>query len=384
MNIQLRTPVLWLFLLLLGSCIDPFQPEVVERPNNYLVVDGYINSGGELTTFRLSRTQNLTEKGEPAAESGATVVVEEEGGAGYALPELTAGVYAARLQSLNPERQYRLYIKTTNGREYASDFVPATPTPQIDEVAWQAESDGLLITVSTHDDQNNTGYYRWEYEETWEFTAAEKATVEIVNGQVRDITPESENIYTCWRTEPSTTIRLGTTTKNASDILRNFPVHKIASDSDKLRIGYSILVRQFAQTRAAYEYWENLKRNTEDIGSLFDPLPSQLTGNIQSLSEPDELVIGFVSANSATEKRMFVSKSELPKNWQAPRLLCVADSTNLPVNGAVEKMKNEKYYVLKKRILGEGNVLLGYQAKFRGCVDCREYGTNVRPEFWPQ
>ncbi|MFT2007996.1 DUF4249 domain-containing protein [Pontibacter sp. 13R65] len=383
MQIEYNKYLLWCFLLLLSSCIDPFQPEVVERSHNYLVVDGFINSGNGPTAFRLSRTQNLSEQGEPVSETGATVTVEEEGGAYYRLAEETAGTYAAPVLPIQPDKKYRLHIKTGNGGEYASEFVPVTPTPAIDEVAWQVERDGLLITVSTYDDQNNTFYYRWDFEETWEFTSVEKALVEIVDGQVRDMVPESENVYTCWRTEPSATIQVGTSIKNSSDRISKLPLLKIPAASDRLRIGYSILVKQYAQTREAYEYWENLRRNTEDIGSLFDPLPSQLTGNIQSLSDSEELVIGFVSANSVTEKRMYVSRQEIPVQWELPRQLCVAESANVSVANAVEFIQNNRYYRLKKRLLGEGNELLGYQAKFRGCVDCREYGTNVKPSFWP-
>jgi hypothetical protein len=35
-----------LLLLSLGGCVEPYLPEVVDAPTNYLVVDGFINGNG--------------------------------------------------------------------------------------------------------------------------------------------------------------------------------------------------------------------------------------------------------------------------------------------------------------------------------------------------
>ena len=80
MNIQ-HWPryLLWGLFLLLGSCVDPYEPAIISAPNSFLVVDGYINSKGP-TVFRLSRTQNLAEKTPPPPVTEAQVYVEEEGG----------------------------------------------------------------------------------------------------------------------------------------------------------------------------------------------------------------------------------------------------------------------------------------------------------------
>ena len=57
-----------------------------------------------------------------------------------------------------------------------------------------------------------------------------------------------------------------------------------------------------------------MKKNTEDIGSFFGPLPSELKGNIHCLTNPEEPVIGFVTSSAATQKRIFIDASQV-SNW---------------------------------------------------------------------
>ena len=48
-------------------------------------------------------------------------------------------------------------------------------------------------------------------------------------------------------------------------------------------------MKQRTQSKAEYDYLTLLKKNTEDIGSIFGPLPVQLTGNVHASGNADEL-----------------------------------------------------------------------------------------------
>ncbi|MEJ7664695.1 MAG: DUF4249 family protein [Hymenobacter sp.] len=93
-------------------------------------------------------------------------------------------------------------------------------TPPIDELPWAAEPSGVQIYVNTHDPTSATRYYRWEYQETWEFHSAFRSDVEYVNGQFQRRT---EDISRCWRTENSTRISLTTSDKLTQDVIAKFP-----------------------------------------------------------------------------------------------------------------------------------------------------------------
>ncbi|MBF9255325.1 DUF4249 domain-containing protein [Pontibacter sp. 172403-2] len=374
----------WLLLLLVVSCVEPYAPKVPDAANSYLVVDGFINSRGT-TTFRLSRTQSIDDEGAPVTESGANIFIEDEQGAQIPLAETEPGTYTVSGLDLNNAGRYHLLVRTASGKEYASDFVEVKQTPPIDEITWTAENNTLQFFVNTHDPQNNARYYRWEYEGTWEYTAAYGSSLKYDEASASMVprTSSDEDIYRCWKTDLSTDIKLATSVRLSQDVINAFPVMAVSSDSEELRLKYSLLVKQYSLTQEAYQYWETLKKNTESIGTLFDPLPTQLTGNIHSLSDPDEVVIGYVGASSVQEKRVFVSREELPHDWRTGFPIC-------PPLDSIELDQVPVYFGQSRAYLPVGGiypamgppVLLGYTIARDICVDCRLRGTNVKPVFW--
>jgi hypothetical protein len=159
-------------MMLFVCCKQEYIPPVNEENENLLVVEGFLNNGQGPTTIRLSRSVELTDTTQKKFELGAKVNVEGENGSSFALAGNTNGEYSISQLPLLNNIKYRLHIKTINGKEYASDFVPIKITPPIDSITWQKESNGLRLYVNTHDPQNATKYYQWEFEETWEFHSA--------------------------------------------------------------------------------------------------------------------------------------------------------------------------------------------------------------------
>jgi hypothetical protein len=378
MNIQ-HWPccLLWVLLLLSSSCIDPYAPAIISAPNSFLVVDGHINSKGP-TVFRLSRTQNLADKAPPPAVTNAQVYVEEQGGRRQQLPHSGQGAYTGQDLNIQADRQYRLFIQAA-GREYASAFVPVKSSPPIDSVSWKLEKDGLQIYVSTHDPQQQTRYYRWDYQETFEFASAFYSALAYVNGEVID---RRENINRCWRSISSTDINIGTSVRLSQDQIREAPLLFTRLPSVKFNNRYSILVRQYAQTQEAYQYWETLKKNTENIGSLFDPLPTQLTGNITCLTDPREPVLGFVSAFSVAEKRLFITGAEMADQWRFVNEYGTCLTDTIPAEKIHEVFNGAPYLPIQSLLNLRGDII-AYTYSSSNCVDCRERGTNVKPSFWP-
>src|ERR1700755_328261 len=111
------------FVLLIWSCKKPFTPPAtLSVSGRYLVVEGVI-SMNDSTVIRLSRTKKVDTFRTIIAERGAQVSIESNANTSYPLPEISAGVYAAAPLNLDATKQYRLSIKTSDGKTYASDFV---------------------------------------------------------------------------------------------------------------------------------------------------------------------------------------------------------------------------------------------------------------------
>jgi hypothetical protein len=386
-----RRALLWCLALLLPlACTDPYLPDAITSPPSYLVVDGFINSQG-ITTIKLSRTYAVASKSAAPVETRATVYIEDEAGTRLVLREGVAGTYTSAATVLNPARKYRLHLNTAGGKEYASDYVPVKTTPPVDAVTWRPDDIGVGIYVNAHDATGATQYYRWEFTETWEIIPIYQPTVEYVNNRMRELTVPFPN--KCWGTAPSTTVQIYKTTALSQDVVADFRLKQLPKNSELLCSQYSILVQQHALTAQEYAYWELLRKNTESIGSLFDPQPAQLTGNVRCLKDAAQLALGFVGAHSLTEKRLFIRRLELPRSW---RIITGYEACQPPDTVFIDRPKptpnpavilqgafSGSVYLPIDALYGKQGELQGYTAKSRGCVDCRARGTSIKPSFWP-
>ncbi|SHI35157.1 protein of unknown function [Hymenobacter daecheongensis DSM 21074] len=362
--------------LLLPGCIDAYMPDVLSDPKGHLVVDGFINSRG-VTTITLTRTYNIQAAAPPPAETQATVRIIDDTGRLYPLVESSKGIYRSGLLTLNLARSYRLRITTAAGQEYESASVLAKTTPVIDNVRGHTNSDGLTIVVNAHDDSNGTRYYRWDYEETWEIIPAFRPQVEYVKQERRFQPIAVPYPIICWGNQKAPDIHLSKTTTLAQDVVADYVLRSYPTTSDRLRYKYSILVKQYALTKEEYDYWTELRKNTEDIGTLFDPLPSQLTGNVRCLSDASELVFGYVGAHTEEAKRIFISRADLPNEWRTatgyeacfPPVLIGRDYASF-FSGFLSYVP---IYETPE----------GYISSSKECVDCRLRGSAVKPSFWP-
>lgn len=367
-------------LALLGGCVDKYTPEAIATPPDNLAVEGSINLTG-VTTVRLTRTRGLTAGTVAPTEAHATVAILDEAGNRYALTEQAPGTYASASLKLSASHQYQLRLRTAAGRDYASDLVAPTESPAIDDVTWSVEPGGIQIAASTHATANATRYYRWSYQETWEFYSAYQSDYQYVAGK---IVPRTDNINHCWHLEDSHAIILSNNSALSQNVTSRFPLTLLPTNSGRLGTKYSINVQLHALTADEFAYWEKLRKNTESLGTLFDPLPSQLTGNVHSLSDPGELVLGYVGAGSVAERRIFIARTDLPRSISNSPFIsgyetCTTDTVK--VGDAAFYFGNGTFLP----IFPANNLMppTAYSAATPDCVDCRLRGTNIKPSYWP-
>lgn len=368
------------------ACRKPYTPKAILAPGSYLVVEGVINSGADSTIITLSKTINIATKDSSAFETNAQVTVENEGGTSYPLQEFKAGHYLAIALNLDKTKKYRLHIKTAASNEYASDYVAVRPTPPIDSITYRITDKGLQVNVNTHNPANSTRYYRWAYEEAWQFHA-QRNSESIVKGT--DIVPRKpeEQIYYCFAGDKSSNIVLGSTEKLQQDIISQIPITIISPRSEKLQIKYSILLKQYAVTKEEYQFWENIKKNTEQLGSIFDAQPSQLKGNIHGITNPTEPVIGYIGVTNTQTKRIFITNNRFPDNYYpvyADECEVISAFFINALTGAndVDFFIFRLGYIPVSPIISPRGVTIGYKAAPIECVDCRLRGHIDAPDFW--
>ncbi|HVV54337.1 MAG TPA: DUF4249 domain-containing protein [Mucilaginibacter sp.] len=382
-----RVKIIGLVLLAWG-CKKPFTPPGdISADNRYLVVEGVI-SMNDSTFIRLSRTKKVDTFKTVVPELHAQVNIESNANASYALIEAGNGIYAAPPLNLDTSRRYRLRIKTTDGKEYISDFVPVKDAPPIDSIGFIARAQGVQLYVNSHNSASTTRYYRWEYQETWQFHSM------YASSYRNDLHPRlvSDQKYSCFASDTSGNILLASTIKLATDVIYQAPLTLIPANSEKIETKYSILVRQYALTSDAYDFWQNLQKNTENIGSIFDVLPSEVQGNFHCLSNPSETVIGYLCAGNITSKRIFISADELLPTYsvQYP-YSCVLDTTFTAPADASQQRSTNIYWQstaidsIVQGLYGVPDVLgvpYAYTYSAGPCVDCTIRGTRIKPSFW--
>ena len=364
-----------LLLIVATGCLEPYNPPEITDNIDLLVVDGFINSSDNIATVKLTKAVPLSDNSGENIGVNALVQVEDEHGFAQVLNAQGNGFYSSSL-AISPELKYRLSIVRSDDKRYYSQYVNLTPCPQIDSISWKPskQSEGIDIFVNTHDDSGESKYFQWTFDETWEYTSRYGANYMIVNGSV---TQQPLPLSRCWISKPSSEILIGSTTRLASNRISEFPLTFIPVRSQKVSVRYSILVQQRSISQEAYEFWSQLKKSTESLGGLFDPMPSQVLGNLYSASDASEPVLGYFSGGEVSSKRIFIRLRELPPELRLPPVpACAVDSITLD---AISRTPN----TLLVAPYGTPFPIGYYRALGKNCMDCRDDGGGiVRPDFF--
>lgn len=369
-------------ILLFWQCKEVYNPPVVSMPSSFLVVDGFISST-DTTIITLSRTTNIADTTTIKYEPGAFVRVEGDNNENHVLYENSTGIYSG-IFNLTAGNKYRLYIKTTDGKEYTSDFMPVRYTPAIDSISWLRDNGNVQVYVNTHSNQSDTGYYLWNYTETWEFHSAFVSSLmyyfDPISGSPVGIGLRSQaskdSMYYCWKTQNSTNIILGSSEQLTRDRIFQ-PIRLINENAEELSVLYFIKVRQYSISKDAYLFYQKLKKNTEQLGTIFDPQPSELGGNIHCLSNPNEMVVGYVDISQKQEKNIFISNAEVTP-WALPVTCGLFTVENTP-----DGINAYAGYTPVGPVEYRGFAITKFSVSTDSCVDCRLRGTHTKPSFWP-
>ncbi len=378
-----------LLVCCLFACKDRYDVILPPSQVSLLVVEGTILTNSQ-TIIKLSRTSELDERN-IHFEDGASVVIEASDNSYYPLFDIDSGRYVSSFSGLNENVQYRVRIKTKDNREYLSEFSSPVKTPAIDSLPWQFYNGGVEIYVDSRDRENNVQYYRWEYDETWEFHSPYQQFAEIYYENSPGLRAHvgyydsigfgyNQARRKCWQSRNSSAILLGSSAKLSADRVYQ-PLRYFENHAWELSYLYSIKVKQYGLSKEGYDFFAKIKKNTESLGTIFDPQPSEITGNFRCLTDTAEKVVGHVEPSRVVEKRMYISIDELPPNW------------NLLMECEVKGVDNIsdsliKYFRAGELLPGEPVVdRSGWIVQVMGylpvCIDCTLRGTNVRPSFWP-
>jgi len=349
------------------------------------VVEAFLSDGDDAFEVILSRSIPIDTVGF-LPEEYAKISISDNLGSIYDLYEESPGRYLASSElKAQTGRIYQLHIETDDGKQYESEPVTLRDTPPIDSVFFnyeervaaesQTDIKGLQIYLTTHDTNNNTWFYRWNFKETWEFRSKYRSLNIWEDGMVKD---RVDQIYTCWKYDESSTVLIATSKNLNEDIISEFPVVYVSNATDRLKAKYSILVKQYALSEESFNYWKELEKINENLGTMFDPQPSIIRGNIYNINDDNDIVLGYFDASSVQEKRLFIQKGEYP-NIVTPNYYVGCIDT-VASYFQIQALINVGYMLVGEVMTATGGI--AYQFSYEYCINCKLYGTNVKPEFW--
>jgi|WetSurMetagenome_2_1015567.scaffolds.fasta_scaffold00002_33 hypothetical protein len=367
----------FLILILAGSCVTKFIPDVREA-GELLVVEGVITDQPGANTVMLSKSVPLDQRNTVKPLSGCIVTIADNEGNIFSMTETVKGTYISNPSEFQGVvgRKYQLRITvhdaTLSDRSYESVPEELRAVPPIDSLYFRKVTlrmrpsdmvpmeEGCQIYLDTHDPTGKCSFYRWTFTETWEI-----------------LLPYPTEKHICWTSENSNTIKIKTTSTIAEDRVSGFPLHFISNETDRLETKYSILAKQYSMSSDEFDYWSKLQSISEETGSLYDIIPASVNGNIYNIDDPYEQVLGYFSVSAVSEKRIFI---EEPFAGQVNLYnKCVTDTSYLRDVDSIPGINQNIWLLLEYDYAMPPYKLL---SRNRRCADCTTRGTTVEPAFW--
>ena len=407
--------------LALASCVYPFEPGI-ETTDNRIVVEGSI-SIGDVSTFNFSRvipfseadtyyygsSPSLSITGYIEGEDGTRIEpyqIRDGSSSGSEIETRTVILGGSPASCTlyfdtslaSPTQRYRAHFSNkTTGAEYESDWIEVRPRPVIDELRYilDRERSELNVALSMHSETDS--HFRWYYDETWEYHSDLYASHYLEPGLMFDEAgnyqpwmalfefSNGQNMYYCWNSFHSPQIKIFSTSEQTDNRFTDLEFHRVASSNRKLQTLYKLTVHLEAISENAFLYWQNIENNTNNQGTIFSPVPSQMMGNIHCITDPAAEVIGYISAAETAEAVMYYD-NHAEQFYNGPdvdwRTIEIEEFYD-PYYFAHWYSRGYLPYTLIPPEVGDGAGVT-YQWAKATCVDCRRLGgTKEKPAGWP-
>lgn len=373
--------IICLTLLSLQSCIEEYDAVLPDDDINLLVVEGTIISG-ETCQFYLSKSQALSTEEYHSNHINAKLTIIGSDGLNLNVPQAADRSYRVSVPVLNPEAEYSLQI------EWEDDIyqsVPQKPFPStpIEKVEFDQPDKhrpiNILLTTSVPKNPKETQYYRWTFEETWEVQASFKSNVQWNPITHKGEPLEHEFMSHGWCSAVSRDIIASSSAYYNNNQIVKYNLYNIPTDNRRLQVLYSTLVKQRSISKEEYEYENERRRISQEMGGLFTPQPSVLPSNIHCTTS-SRRAIGYVGCSAGYQtQRLFIDRNDVNTDLDLHCKAYYSSDSDYPGD---EKLFAQGFYLFMYAEDPNGSVDRGWTTF--GCLDVSRLGaTTYRPSFWP-
>lgn len=367
---------------LISSCIERYYPETNADFEAKLVIEANIvpDEGEQEIVISYSTTSG---KPDFLPVSGCLVRIVDDKGHHYPFQEFSAGHYRGTItgQDVVIGNNYQLNVYTPDGKEFISRPEELLPCPAVDQVYYEYYQkpnanndveDGLQFLIDVKADDSYGNFFRWELDETYEYHSTVPLQQWLGEDGMHKLNPPDFSHYVCYKTERRPEILILSTEGFAQNSYKKFKLHYVNDRTQRLRYGYSLLVKQYSISGKAYNYWLNIKKNNKDAVDLFGRQPANVAGNIYNLTDTTEHALGYFMVSSVQTRRIMVKDVDGLPFKKLPRCLAQVMDGPLP---------SDRPLYFAEWVTEQGEFTEGIISEL--CIFCElSGGTTVKPSFW--
>ncbi len=300
------------------ACQKIYDPELEPEMNNIPVIQGILTDQKNESSIKMSTAQIFGEKHFPNIPDALISILETDGNSTEFF-NIDRGTYVPVLDDFqgNPGKEYRLRVELSDGSVLESTPckmpAPANRFNLFAETGIKKiidknvsgdlivnDAKGLYVYLDMESDEDEQQFYRLSttviYQFMYYWYAAPNLIIPVYIWNVRNIDQLPNLAYT--------------TKNNNIEIIRKKEtgfleyIHNPATATDTssaiMPMGWIAIHNIYSIEKQSYLYYQDIHSLLTAEDRIFDPLPSQIEGNLHYINKQNETVLGFFEVSSLT------------------------------------------------------------------------------------
>jgi hypothetical protein len=282
-----------LFGIFLSSCEKPYHPEDLDTGKKIPVIQGSINNVPGPYTVTLFWASPLgNDRREPIDD--ASVSISDDLGSLEPLTLTASGTYETSTEGFSgiPGRTYTLDVVLSDGEVYQS--TPTTlESPRMTYSLYERIGKEVDYVKNPYGEFLTTTYKGLHYKVDMTLISALQHYYCFNTRMISQfITYTPQHVIYSWKisylnTLPNIKATMG---NNDTLIIKGHELGFIRYKENPA--GCALKTRINSVSKEVFEYYQTIIEQLSSNTQIFDPIPSQVTGNIKCLSDPSKTVLG--------------------------------------------------------------------------------------------
>jgi hypothetical protein len=310
------------------SCIDQIElPYRNEDPK--LVVDGDVTNEAPPYNLRLSYSGKFVSGSiitSNLAVNGARVIMTDDKGNSTRFRQ---NIFEPALYQTDANFRckigdsYSLRIELPDGSVYITKPQLMKEVAPIADIYADKTKNFVRFYVNTNDPENTTDFYRWK-----SYSISLKTTTGSGTGG------EGTCAASCWTFNREDAANIFSDKYiNGKEIKKRLVLYSPIDMTAPLSQHY-VEVKQMSISQEAYLFWQQYEEQKTRTGSIFDPLPSTIIGNIVNEKNDKDFALGFFGVAGVTTKRLkadpanLIFSDEVSLDLRPPAVITTRPSTD--------------------------------------------------------